>query len=613
MNKSGSHLSISKIERVEPLNWWVGFKNNNLELLVKGDNISKAVPSISYDGVNLISAKKGTSTNYLFLNLKIDRDTKPGKFDICFTSEDNIEISYLYELKARKNNADKFVGFDSSDAIYLITPDRFANGNSENNKILGLKDQSLNRKNDYSRHGGDIRGIINHLDYIRDMGFTAIWPTPLLMNDMPESSYHGYAITNFYEVDPRFGTLETYIELADKLKEKGMKLIMDQVANHCGLEHWWMKDLPFDDWINQQEFFSDKKPILKSNHRRTINQDRYVSEIDKLQMSDGWFAECMPDLNQRNSFMATYITQNSVWWIETLGLGGIRQDTYSYADKDFMANWAGEIMNEYPNFSIVGEEWSLNPLLIGYWQTGAKNNDGYESKLTCTMDFSMQNNISLALNEDEDWDKGLVKLYESFANDFHYAKPEDIMIFADNHDMSRIYTQMGENLTKTKMALAIVLMLPRIPQIYYGTEVLLSDVKKPGDHGLIRKDFPGGWQEDRISAFTGKSLSKDQLDMQEFLKKILNYRKESRAIHSGKTVHFVPENGVYVVFRMMDDETVVMILNKNEKQIELDLERFKEIGLNKKLMKNIISDEEILWNSPLVINDKGVILITTKM
>ena len=614
-----SQLNFAQIERVEPLNWWVGFENNNLQLLVKGKNISSAVPSVSYDGVNLMSIEKGTSPNYLFLNLKIDGKTKPGKFDIVFKQKKGKKTTYAYELKSRKKDAKEYVGFNSSDAIYLITPDRFANGNSVNDKVSGLRDQTLNREQDYFRHGGDIKGIINHLDYISDMGFTAIWSTPLLTNDMSESSYHGYAITDYYQVDPRFGTIETYVELADKMRGKGMKLIMDQVANHCGIEHWWMKDLPFDDWINDQKNYEKNKANWNwkntnhSNHRRTTNQDIYASEYDRKGNNEGWFVATMPDLNQRNPFMATYTIQNSIWWIETLGLGGIRQDTYPYPDKDFMSRWAGAIMKEYPNFSIVGEEWSLNPLLVGYWQTGSDNKDGYESNLTSTMDFPMQHNIVEAIKEEESWDKGLVKIYEGLANDFHYTKPKDIMIFPDNHDMSRIYTQMDEDITNTKMALATILLLPRIPQIYYGTEVLISDVEKPGDHGLIRTDFPGGWQGDMVNGFTGEGLSNDQKEMQNFLKRLLNYRKESQAIHNGKTVHFAPKNGIYVLFREKNDETVVIILNKNNEQTELDLSRFKEIGLDQKPMRNIISGERITWNSPFVINKKGVIILTTKM
>ena len=387
---------------------------------------------------------------------------------------------------------------------------------------------------------------------------------------------------------------------------------MDQVANHCGLEHWWMKDLPFNDWVNFQEDFENGKKSTFSNHRRTSNQDLYASKSDKKGMANGWFVETMPDLNQQNPFMATYIIQNSIWWIETLGLSGIRQDTYPYPDKEFMSNWAGAIMTEYPNFSIVGEEWSYNPLLIGYWQKGAKNKDGYEGNLTSTMDFAMQRKTVEALTEEESWDKGLVKIYEGLANDFHYASPKDMLIFPDNHDMSRIFTQLKGDITNTKMALSYQLILPRIPQIYYGTEILMNDFAKPGDHGLIRTDFPGGWQNDATNAFTGKGLTADQKDMQNYLKKLLNFRKTSKAIHNGKTTHFAPFLGTYFLFRSLDDEIVVHIINKNEKEITIDLKRYAEMNLNGKTLTNIITGEKFTWNDEIVLKEKGSIILTTK-
>ena len=330
-------------------------------------------------------------------------------------------------------------------------------------------------------------------------------------------------------------------------------------------------------------------------------------------MSNGWFVSAMPDLNQRNPYMATYIIQNSIWWIETAALGGIRQDTYPYSDKDFMSHWAGSIMNEYPNFSIVGEEWSTNPLLVGYWQKGANNRDGYESNLKSPMDFPMQHNIVTALNEDENWDQGLVKMYEGLANDFYYASPNDLMVFPDNHDMSRIFTQLHEDVTKTKMALGYILTLPRIPQLYYGTEILMNDTAKPGDHGLIRTDFPGGWDGDPVNAFSGEGLTNAQKDMQTFVKKLLNYRKSSNAIHRGKTIHFAPQQGVYVLFRTLSDETVVVIINKNEQPINIDLKRFDEIGLKGKPLKNIITEQGIVWDDAITLNSKGITLLTTKI
>ena len=606
-----------EIERVEPKNWWVGLKNTNLQLLVKHPNIANATPEIKYQGLSIKKVHKADSPNYLFIDLTIDKVTKAGKFNIVFNFADGSKKTQTYELKDRKKKDEEFKGFNSSDVIYLITPDRFSNGNPANDLHKDLLENIIDRGDNYARHGGDIKGIIDHLDYIESMGFTAIWSCPLLTNDMASGSYHGYAMTDFYEIDPRFGTLNEYLQLSKKAQEKGIKLIMDQVANHCGLEHWWMKDLPFKDWVNYQKNYEDnidswdKKSTITSNHRRTSNQDIYSSKKDKEEMSDGWFVSGMPDLNQRNPFMENYLIQNSIWWIETANLGGIRQDTYPYSDKEFMSRWAGSIMEQYPNFSIVGEEWSYNPLIIGYWQRGAYNRDGYQSNLKSPMDFAMQRQIVNGLNELEAWDTGLVKMYEGLANDFHYATPKDIMIFPDNHDMSRIYTQLNQNLALTKAALGYILTLPRIPQIYYGTEVLMNDAENPGDHGLIRTDFPGGWEGDTINAFTGKGLNDDQIDMQGFLKQILNYRKNSQAIHKGKTIHFAPDMGTYLLFRCFNDETVVVLINKNEHPITLDLNRFEEVGLKGKTLRNIVTNEKVIWNKELLLSSKGVIVLTT--
>ena len=618
MNSIAEKVSNSSLERVEPSNWWINFKDSSLQLLVKEPTIGDSKPSISYAGVTIKNVHKAKSNNYLFIDLEIDKKTKAGKFDIVFTFDDGSIKRHTYELKDRQKSSEEFVGFNSSDAIYLITPDRFANADETNDVNQNLNEKTINRKDDYARHGGDIKGITNHINYIADLGFTAVWPTPVLTNDMYSGSYHGYAITDFYQVDPRFGTLEEYKELANELNKKGMKLIMDQVANHCGLEHWWMKDLPFEDWVNNQKDYEENKENWNnqtekvSNHIHTTNQDLYAAETDKKGNNEGWFVDTMPDLNQRNPFMAKYIIQNSIWWIETLGLGGIRQDTYPYPDKQFMSNWAGAIMNEYPKFSIVGEEWSYNPLLIGYWQKGAKNKDGYESNLTSTMDFAMQNNIVEAFNQHESYNSGLTKIYEGLANDFHYASPKDILIFPDNHDMSRIFTQLKGDIVNTKMAISYLLMLPRIPQLYYGTEILMNDFEKPGDHGLIRTDFPGGWKGDIVNAFTGEGLSVEQKDMQLFFKKVLNFRKNSTAIHEGKTIHFAPENNTYFLFRMDEKETVVHVINKNEKPIKIDLERFSEVGLKGKTVENILTDETFVWDKSLEISNKGSLILTLK-
>ena len=602
--------SYAQIEKVEPPNWWVGFEEETLQLLVYGPGLGDYSATLENTEVNLSRTTQANSPNYLFLDLEIPKGTKEQTLNIIFKSPDKKQLNLSYQLLSRIKEPTAFKGFSSEDAIYLITPDRFANGDKENDAVPGMKETGVDRNDDYARHGGDIQGILNHLNYIKDMGFTAIWSSPLLENDMPQQSYHGYAITDFYRVDPRFGNLKLYKQLSEEASKLGMKIIMDQVVNHCGLEHWWMKDLPFHDWVNEQQAFEERQELRISNHRRTTNQDISAAEADKTLMANGWFVSAMPDLNQQNQFLSRYLIQNSIWWIETLHLGGIRQDTYPYPDKSFMAKWAGSILREYPNFSIVGEEWSYNPLLVGYWQRGSNNRDGYESNLKCTMDFPLQNSLVEALNEPENWDKGLIKLYEALANDFHYASPKDLLMFADNHDMDRIYTQFGEDEVLTEMAMAFILMAPRIPQIYYGTEILIQNSAKPGDHGLIRTDFPGGWEGDTINAFEGTGLSEPQKKMQQFLKKLLRFREGNEVIHHGKTKHFAPQDGVYVLFRYMDNKTIVLILNKNSNPVQLSLSRFREMNLEGQTMKDLISEKEVIWSGEITLDMKGAVILT---
>jgi glycosidase len=597
--------------RMEPPNWWVGMQNHTLQLMLHGKDIGGYEVSLDYPGVSLQKIHTAKSSSYLFLDLEISEEAQPGNLIFELTAKGKRKRKLEYPLQQRNRPKTQFQGFDTSDVIYLITPDRFANGDPANDVVEGTREMRLDRSDDYARHGGDIQGIINGLDYLSDMGFTAIWPSPLLINDMPEQSYHGYAITDFYRVDPRFGDLEKYLELADAARNRGIKLIMDQVLNHCGSEHWWMKDLPFPDWINLQEYYEKGLDVPNTNHRRTVNQDPYASQGDAELMDQGWFVPTMPDLNVTNPYMGRYMIQNSIWWIETLGLGGIRQDTYPYINKEFSASWAGAIMQEYPNFSIVGEEWSYNPLLVGYWQDGANNRDGYESNLTSSMDFPLQKTLSGSLVELERWDTGLVRLYEALANDFYYAHPERIMLFGDNHDMDRIFTQVGESPELLEMALAYMLVAPRIPQIYYGTEIQMQNSSKPGDHGLIRTDFPGGWEGSPQNAFTGEGLSESQIKTRETLKKLLNFRKESEAIQRGRTLHFAPENGVYVLTRILGDQKVVLILNKNDESVKLNLSRFSELGLQGKTVKDISRGDSFIWDNAIELNHKGAYILTT--
>ncbi len=613
-----SSISFSQIERIEPPNWWIGFNNNQLELLVKGENINTFTISTNYPGVTINNINKADSPNYLFVNLTIDKKTKPGLMKLNFIDETGNRFIHKYQLSKKRSNVNNSEGFNNSDVVYLITPDRFSNGDESNDSFNSLKEKIIDRKNTYGRHGGDLRGIINSLDYIKNMGYTSLWLNPVLINDMEIYSYHGYATTDYYKVDPRFGTNQEYIELANKATSKGIKLIKDIIVNHCGLYHWWMEDLPYKDWINYQEIYKSaksmeefEKTMIYSNHRRTAHQDIYASESDLEGMTDGWFVSVMPDLNQRNPFMATYLIQNSIWWVETLNLSGIRQDTYPYPDKNFMSNWAKSIMDEYPRFNIVGEEWTYNPLLVAYWQDGADNKDGYKSNLKSTMDFPMQKAIFEGISENENWNSGLIKIYESLSNDFHYPDPKSLMVFMDNHDMSRVYTQFKQNITQTKMALGLILTMPRIPQILYGTEILMHDTSKPGDHGLIRSDFPGGWKSDEINAFDQSGLSNDQIEMQNFLRKVLNFRKNNQIIINGDTKHFAPKDGVYLLSRKYNKETILILINKNSSSYTLDLSRFAELNLNGKNLKNIVSEEIIEWQDSMTLNNEGILILTT--
>lgn len=574
-------------QRIEPLNWWVGMKNPNLQLLVHGENLGETTPVIKHPGVTIRKVNRADSKNYLFLDLQLAPNTRPGTFPIQFRKGGQVVATVNYTLLPRQQDAAQFKGFSTADVIYLIVPDRFANGNPGNDVVAGMKEAKVDRKFDGGRHGGDLRGIIDHLDYIADMGYTAIWSTPMLENNMAAYSYHGYSITNHYGVDPRYGSLDEYKELAQKAKQRGVKIIFDEVLNHIGTGYWWMNDLPFRDWLN----YTDTQ--TRTNHRRTVNQDLYAAQYDAKLMTNGWFDKTMPDMNARNPFMANYLIQNTIWWTETLQLGGIRQDTYGYSDKEFLREWSCRVMQEYPNFSVVGEEWSLNPLITSYWQRGKQNRDGYQSCLTTIMDFPMQAALINALNEPETWDKGLVKLYENLANDFVYADPKNILIMADNHDMDRIYTQLNNRLDLTQMALTYLLTTRGIPQVFYGTEVLLQNTGHHKVDGLIRADMPGGWPGDTANAFTGKHLSADQRAMQTYTRQLLNWRKVNPVIANGNTRHFAPFDGLYVYFRYTTDKMVMVVMNKNDKPVDLNTDRFGEILGNKTFAKPILTSQTL--------------------
>lgn len=555
-------------------------KNNTVELLMYGNDIGDFNPSVNYDGVRIERVIKVENPNYLFLDMVIDEAAKPGKVRIDFFKNKKLVESHTWELWQREAGSAQREGFNNADVLYLITPDRFANGDPANDEVAGMKEKP-NRSFKGGRHGGDIEGIRQHLDYIAGLGFTAIWLNPVLENNMAEYSYHGYSTTDFYKVDPRFGSNDSYRQLAQEAKANDVKLIMDMIVNHCGLEHWWMKDLPTSDWINSWDTYT------QTNHRKTLLQDPYASEYDKKILSDGWFVPTMPDLNQRNELLANYLTQNAIWWIEYLGLAGIRMDTYPYPDIHYMTEWTRRIMEEYPYFNMVGEEWFENPAIVAYWQRGKNNPNGYTSYLPGVMDFPVEMQLAKALNAKEEWKAGWINLYEMLALDFVYPNPENLVTFPDNHDMSRFFTQVNEDFNLFKLGLTFILTTRGVPQIYYGTEILM---KNPGttDHGIIRSDFPGGWAADTVNAFAGEGLTSQQKEATIFLKKLLHWRMNTSAVQTGKLTHFEPKDGVYVYFRYDEQQKVMVILNKNESPYSLKLNRFAE------MLKGVTSGKDVL-------------------
>lgn len=567
------------LEKIEPPFWWSGMQNASLQLMLYGKDIGTT--SAFTDGpLRILKTHSCDSPDYLFVDVDL-KNTKPGVYLIELKDGNNTVTSFSYELRERKSGSAQRQGINSSDAVYLITPDRFSNGDPSNDTVIGLE-EGVDRSLEYGRHGGDVQGIYNHLEYIKAMGFTAIWLNPVLENDQPEWSYHGYSTTDYYAVDPRFGSNESYESLAKKASEIGVGMIMDIIVNHCGSGHWWMENPPFEDWINQTSTYT------QTNHRKETLVDPYASELDRKIMVEGWFVPSMPDLNQRNSFMSTYLIQNSIWWIEYAHLSGIRQDTYSYPFKEFMTEWTCAIMNEYPHFFIVGEEWMDDPSVISYWQENQDNEDGNNSCLPSLMDFPLCFAINKALVEEEGWDTGLIKLYQSLTKDHHYSDPSQMIVFADNHDMNRMFVQLEDNFNLFRLAITYLMTTRGIPQLYYGTEILMNTGKN-GSHGLIRSGFPGGWEGDSISAKDNVGLSLQQKEAQKLCRELLHWRQHKAVIHSGKLMHFIPENGVYVYFRYDKDETIMVIINKNKELVNLNLNRYAERILDYKKGVDVLS------------------------
>ena len=574
-----TNIMAYEIEHLEPPFWWTGMESEKLQLMVHGRNISFLQPQIEYEGVEILRVNRMENNNYMFIDLSL-KDAVTGSFDIQFIRLGKVEAEYRYVLHERDSNSKNRKGFDPGDVIYLITPDRYANGDKKNDDVSGLKEKSR-RKDKDGRHGGDIKGIIDRLDYLEQMGFTQLWLNPVLENDQKTYSYHGYSTTDYYNIDSRFGNNKLYLELSEKARERGIGIIKDLILNHIGSGHWWMDDLPSEDWINNGGKF------IGTNHIHESVHDPHLTKSEKNLFTDGWFVKSMPDLNQRNELLETYLIQASIWWIEYANLSGFRVDTYPYVDKDFLSTWSMRLATEYPNFNFVGEEWSSNSTMVSYWQKDSKRHDDYVSFIPSMMDFPLQNALIKGLLEKDTWDSGIGNIFRVLANDFQYGNPYNLVVFAGNHDMTRIYSLLNERMDLYKMAMSIICTIRGIPQIYYGTEIAMASTD---DHGELRKDFPGGWPNDDKNAFTGHGLNERELDAQNYLKKLLNWRKNNLAIAKGDLIHYPVQDGIYIYFRRYENEMVMVIINNNDRAKTVYPDHFNETIKGRTKGVNIIND-----------------------
>lgn len=599
-----------KIDHIEPENWYVGMKNSSLQLMVYGKNIRDSHVSVDYPGVKIDSLVRLDSPNYLFVYLNLS-GAKPGNMVL------NIDGKKVnYPLKARTMSGDKRIGFDNSDVLYMLMPDRFASGRNITKPMKGLNPYVVDRSKPSLRHGGDLEGVRQHLDYFNQLGVTALWFTPVLENNLPDmnsqSSYHGYATTNYYRVDPRFGTNEDYARLVAEAHAKGLKVVMDMIFNHCGYDHPWVKDMPSKDWFNTPEWMKKgDNYYLQTSYKLTPVLDPYASKVDKRETVDGWFVRSMPDLNQKNPHVMTYLIQNSEWWIETIGIDGIRMDTYPYADRKAMSQWMKILNEEYPNFNTVGETWVTEPAYTAAWQKDSKLSK-VNSYLKTVMDFSFYDKINLAKHEETDaWWKGLNRIYNSLCYDYLYENPSSVMAFIENHDTDR-FLENGKDTLALKQALALLLTINRIPQLYYGTEVLMNGTKEVTD-GNVRCDFPGGFAGDKHNAFTAEGRTKAENAMFNWLSKLLKWRRNNMVITKGKQIQFIPYKGVYVIARQWNDQTILTILNGTNQAVTLPLDRYAEVIGNHQEAKDVISGRKVKLGSELQLKARDTKVIELSM
>ncbi len=595
---------LPNLERIEPAIWWVGMQNPNLQLIVHGNKIAEKGVKLSYPGVTLKTVHKVENPNYLFLDLIISANAKPGKFEIQFSKKGEQAAKYTYELKTRDQSPDIHQGVTNKDFIYLIMPDRFANGDKSNDIIKGMNETTLNRDSMYYRHGGDLQGILNNLDYLQDLGVTALWLNPVLENDELKTSYHGYANTENYKIDRRYGTNELYRKLADELHKRGMKLIKDLVHNHVGSQHWTVKDMPVKDWVHEWPKFT------RTTYKDQVLFDPYASRQDKKLMTDGWFDYHMPDMNQSNIYVRNYITQSHIWWVEYANLDGFRIDTYAYNDANYMAAWGKAIKAEYPKLTFFGETWVQGMPNQAFFTEGKTINQKLDTKLQGVTDFQALWAINEALNGKFGWTDGINRLYTTLASDFMYQDATRNVVFLDNHDIARFYSVVGEDYNKYKSGIAWLLTTRGIPQFYYGNEILMKGFANPD--GLVRLDFKGGWPEDKENKFKASGRTEQENAAFNFVKKLAGYRKNTPALQTGKMMQYVPENGIYVYFRYNADKTAMIVMNSNDKEENLETVRFNERTTGFSKAVNVLTDEQLTGIGTLKIPAKTTFVFELK-
>ncbi|MBO5771842.1 MAG: glycoside hydrolase family 13 protein [Alistipes sp.] len=583
-----------QIRRVEPLSWWVGMKTP-LQLLIGGENISEYSLDIEGGkGVSLKAIHKADNPNYIFADIEIDDNAECGTYYLVFTRGDE-QFKYPYQIEQRREGSADRKSFTTADVIYLLMPDRFANGDPSNDSTPCTIEKAA-RNEFFGRHGGDLQGMIDNLDYIASLGATTIWPTPLLLDNEPHETYHGYACADYYHIDPRFGDNALYREFVAKAHEKDLKVIMDVVTNHCGVAHWWMTDMPFNDWVHVFPEYTGTNVCFSTN------MDPNASKYDLNLQESGWFVPSMPDMNLNNPFVLQYFKQWAVWWIEYADLDGFRVDTYPYNEKEPMSEWCASIRNEYPSINIVGECWTSSIPQLAYWQGGNDNKDGFDTNLPAIMDFPLQEAICHALSCDNPgWGQGMTRVYDCLSHDFVYHDLSNMMIFAGNHDMGRIGDVVRKNPKRAKLAMTLMATMRGIPQIFYGDEMMFCSKDLSQGHGGLRVDFPGGWADDKVNLFTVEGRKGMHKELFDHAQRLLQWRKTKSVIHDGMTKHFMTRDNTYAYFRYNDTEAVFVYINNSGEAKQIPWANYNEIGASLHNGRNVLTGEAVTVDNNTVV------------